>query len=140
MSIEAHTRRVSAGKTFLHPSDLFIECDTSEGEVSIVLPKISTLFEFHSRLGGFLHSGVRIIDKSKNASNNNIIVETMDEDSIGGVKKVWINKDGGGMITNVMGTNDWFFWVNSEFLSESFELKASSEVLVPIEILQPLNP
>lgn len=140
MSIANYTRNVGSGKTFLSPTDLFVNCDTSNGLVEIVLPKISTLFDYYSKLGGFVYSGLRIIDKSKNAGNNNIIVEAMDNDFVGGLKKVQITKNGGGGIVNVMGENDWFFWFNTSDVVESLNFKVVDNLQEQVVEVEPINP
>lgn len=130
-NISQYTRTVGAGKTFLSPTDFLINCNTNDGgDVIVVLPKISTLFDFLTKSGNFNYLGVRFYDIGNNASNNKIIVECMDGDAIGLNTKVEFNTNGIGGIFNFASSNNWFYSLN-----EQTSNSGSSPITIPTPMI-----
>jgi len=131
-SLSQYTRTVGAGKTFLSPTDFLINCNTNDGgDVIIVLPKISTLFDFLLKSGNFNYLGVRFYDIGNNASNNKIIVECMDGDVIyySGNTKVEFTENGIGGIFNFTSSNNWFYNLNKQS-------SGSESLLIPTPMIK----
>jgi hypothetical protein len=113
MSNNPYARQVSAGTTFLSPTDFYVEVDTSIGEATIVLPNITTIMEIVAKLG-ITFAGIRFVDVSNNASINNIIIASGGTNTINDVTSITLNTDGvGGLFTTISG-NQWAYTQNSD--------------------------
>jgi hypothetical protein len=107
------SRTISAGTTFLSPADLFVRVDTSEGAVTVVLPNLSTVFDYVAKSGNFLQSiGIRITDVSNNASINNITVKPADGDVLNNTNQVVLSTNGVGGIIQVLDYGSWTYTPN----------------------------
>jgi len=80
--------------------EVYLECDTTLGAVSINLFKISDL-------KGFWNAKIYITDKNKNASNNPITVNCNSADSIEGGSQLTINQNSGALWLAVSDNNTW---------------------------------
>jgi hypothetical protein len=113
MSLNQYTRTIAAGKTFLSPTDLYISIDVTLGVATMVLPKISTVFDNTSVNNIYSYIGIRFFDLINNASVNNIIVEAADGDFVNGQSKITLNTNGVGGLVTPVGSNNWSLTINS---------------------------
>ena len=104
-------RLVGAGKTFLSPTDFLVQVDTSAGAVTLILPKIATIFASYTTI--FQYMGIRIVDVFDNASVNNITIEGFETNVINTTSSVVLNTNGAGGIFTLIGDNEWSFQLNS---------------------------
>ena len=108
------SRIVGAGRTFLSPTDLFVQANTNDsGQVEIVLPNSQLIFDNIDSNTAYNYIGVRIVDIGNNASVNNIVVYAFDNDSINGGQTITLNTNGAGCIITLIGENQWSFEQNS---------------------------
>jgi hypothetical protein len=114
MQTNPFSRTVGAGTTFLSPADLFLNIDTSEGEVTVVLPKISTVYEYLLKQGSFYSFvGIRFVDISNNAETNNITILPHEDDNLNGASSVVLNTNGVGGVIVLLGDNAWSYTPNA---------------------------
>jgi hypothetical protein len=106
-----YTRKIGEGTNFLSPTDFIVEVDTSQGEVIMYLPLISTVLASESpNLQQFM--GVRFVDVSNNASVNNIIIRGLGDDTVNGGEVV-LKTDGVGGLINLISNSKWSFQQNT---------------------------
>jgi hypothetical protein len=111
-------RLVGAGRTFLSPTDLFVEANTNDGgQVEIVLPNTKLIFGNTNTNTAYNYVGVRFIDLGNNASVNNIVIYAFDDDLINGQQTLTINTNGGGGLINLIGEGQWIFDENNSSTS-----------------------
>ena len=103
-------RVVGAGTTFLSPTDFIVQVDTSQGAVTLVLPKISTIINTFTTL--YQYMGIRFVDASNNASVNNITILGFESNLVNGVSSVVLNTNGVGGLFSIIGDNSWNFEKN----------------------------
>jgi len=107
-------RLVGAGKTFLSPSDFYIQVDTSGGAVEIVLPKTQTIFaDINNSNTPYTYIGIRFVDVTNNSSVNNITITGFETDVINGQTNVVLSQDGVGGILTLIGEGQWSYEQNS---------------------------
>jgi hypothetical protein len=85
---------------YLYGKNLYLQCDTSESPVNIVLPRISNIPHY---------DGVSIFinDLSENSGTNNITVICHEADKINGGENVVISQSGTGVCVRIVGKNDY---------------------------------
>jgi hypothetical protein len=106
-----YTRKIGEGINFLSPTDFIVEVDTSQGEVIMYLPLISTVLSSESpNLQQFM--GIRFVDVSNNASVNNIIIRGLDNDIVNNGEVV-LKTDGVGGLINLISNSKWSFQQNT---------------------------
>ena len=66
-------RTITAGTTFLSPTDFYLQIDTSAGAVTIVPPNADAIFS-NGNTNVYSYIGIRFVDISNNASVNNITI------------------------------------------------------------------
>jgi hypothetical protein len=108
-------RIVGAGKTFLSPTDFFVQANTNDGgQVEIVLPNSQLIFEnINNSNTPYNYIGVRFVDISNNASVNNIVIYGFDNDLVNGGQTLTLNTNGAGGIITLIGEGQWSFEANS---------------------------
>jgi len=108
-------RIVGAGRTFLSPTDFYIQANTNDsGQVEIVLPNSQLIFDnLNNSNTPYNFIGYRIVDISNNASVNNIVIYGFDNDLVNGNQTLTINTNGGGGIFTLIGEGQWSFQQNS---------------------------
>jgi hypothetical protein len=104
-------RIVGAGTTYLSPTDFLIQVDTSAGAVTIILPKIATIFASYTTI--FQYMGIRVVDVSDNASVNNITIQAFETNVVNNSQSVILNTNGAGGIFTLIGNNEWSYNANS---------------------------
>jgi hypothetical protein len=105
------SRNITSGKTFLSPTDYQLYIDSTGGEVTVVLPKIQTIFNYfnnNSGNSGFIF-GFRFKDIGNNAAVNKIVFEGMDNDVVNGVQKFDVTTNGASGILIISGINNYTF-------------------------------
>jgi hypothetical protein len=108
------SRIVGAGRTFLSPTDLFVQANTNDsGQVEIVLPNTKLIFGSTDTNTAYNYVGIRFIDSGNNSSVNNIVVYAFDDDLINGQQTLTINTNGSGGLINLIGEGQWIFDENN---------------------------
>ena len=93
-------RTITAGTTFLSPTDFYLQIDTSAGAVTIVPPNADAIFT-SGNTNVYSYIGIRFVDISNNASVNNITI-TGNGDTINGQSSIVLNTNGiGGLLTPI---------------------------------------
>ena len=101
-------RKVEAGVTYLSPSDLFVECDTTAGQVVVILPTFDSLQQYCNKSGISISDiNFRISDFVGNASNNSVLIYANVGASISGNANVEIKKNFQSYILSVSGDEIW---------------------------------
>jgi hypothetical protein len=108
-------RIVGSGRTFLSPTDFFVQANTNDGgQVEIVLPNSQLIFsDPNSSNTPYNYIGVRFVDISNNASVNNIVIYGFDNDLVNGGQTLTLNTNGAGGIITLIGEGQWSFEANS---------------------------
>ena len=108
-------RIVGSGKTFLSPTDFFVQANTNDGgQVEIVLPNSQLIFSDPNNSNTpYNYIGVRFVDISNNASVNNIVIYGFDNDLVNGGQTLTLNTNGAGGIITLIGEGQWSFEQNS---------------------------
>ena len=104
-------RSVSAGTTFLSPTDFIVQVDTSAGAVTLILPKTSLILDSFTTI--YQYMGIRIVDASNNASVNNITIAGFETNTINTSNSVVLNTNGAGGVFSILGDNQWSFQLNT---------------------------
>jgi hypothetical protein len=113
------SRIVGSGRTFLSPTDLFVQANTNDsGQVEIVLPNSQLIFDnFNNQNTPYNYLGVRIVDIGNNASVNNIVIFAFDNDNVNGGQTITLNTNGAGGIITLIGEGQWIFDENNSVTS-----------------------
>lgn len=104
-------RQVKAGKTFLSPTDYFVEISTNDGAVEICLPKISTVLDTFKKIGTTFQP-IRFLDVSSTENDNKITFTAMDDDLIDGNKSRLIDSRYSSGVFSLISKDRWFLNLN----------------------------
>lgn len=104
-----YIRTITAGKTFISPTDYTLYIDTTGGIATVVLPKIETLYSSFKNVLGNPNAifGFRFLDIGNNASVNKIVFEGMDDDKVNGGQIYEVTDDGASGLILVSGGNNY---------------------------------
>lgn len=105
------SRNITSGKTFISPTDYQLYIDSTGGEVTVVLPKIQTIFNYfnnNSGNSGFIF-GFRFKDVGGSAATNNIIFEGMDNDVVNGSRTYIVSTNSASGLLIISGINNYTF-------------------------------
>jgi hypothetical protein len=118
MSTLPYIRTITAGKTFISPTDYTLYIDTTSGIATVVLPKIETLYSSFKNVLGNPNAilGFRFLDIGNNASVNKIVFEGMDGDKVNGGQIYEVTDDGASGLILVSGGNNYIL-VNDNLLN-----------------------
>jgi hypothetical protein len=118
MSTLPYIRTITAGKTFISPTDYTLYIDTTSGIATVVLPKIETLYSSFKNVLGNPNAifGFRFLDIGNNASVNKIVFEGMDDDKVNGGQIYEVTDDGASGLILVSGGNNYIL-VNDNLLN-----------------------
>lgn len=108
------TRTIEAGHNDMSLAEFKINVDTRTGAVSVLLPKLSTLYAYiQNQYGSFsAYNGIRFADIYDMAGTHNITFIAQDGDEINGSANVVLSTNGVlGIITPISDT-DWLLTTN----------------------------
>jgi hypothetical protein len=93
---------IPENKRLLTQQNIYLHCDTRNGEVNIALPRIS-------KLNGFTPN-IHIVDSFNNAGRHPInIIATATSENISGQRTKTINSSGASAVLRVISSKSWFF-------------------------------
>ena len=116
-------RKVSEGTTFLSPTDLFVEVDTTNGQAIIYLPSSQSIQDAFERQGNPQSQvDIRISDTSGKADVNSITIYSLDG-TISGNTFVEITKQYGSIMFTITDKDIWYSGIDAQALSAFIELQ-----------------